>query len=222
MTRRVLVVAPHADDEVLGVGGTIARFAAQGDEVHVLVASRGYPPAFSVELERQTMEEALAAHRLLGVADTTFLDFPAAALDTVEHRDMNARLGEVVDRVAPQVVFVPFSGDIHLDHQHVFLSTLVALRPNGRLCPRAIYAYETLSETNWSVPYLMPNFVPNVFIDIGAHLETKIAAMQTFATQIKQFPHARSVEALRALAALRGSTVGCAAAESFVLIRHEF
>jgi N-acetylglucosamine malate deacetylase 1 len=222
MSRRVLVVAPHADDEVLGVGGTIARFAGRGDDVHVVIATKGYPPAFSPESGHQIEAETLAAHQLLGVANTVFLGLPAAALDTVEHRDMNARLTEVVGRVRPHLTFVPFGGDIHLDHQRVFLSTLVALRPNGRHCSQAIYAYETLSETHWSVPYLMPNFAPNVFVDITSHLDTKVAAMQAFASQIKPFPHARSAEALRALAALRGSTVGCAAAESFVLIRQEF
>ncbi len=221
MRRRVLVVAPHADDEVLGVGGTMARLAGEGDEVHIVVLTVGRPPAFDEAFERQGKQEALAAHRLLGVADTTFLDLPAAALDTIPHRDVNAELGAVVARLHPQVIFTPFAGDIHLDHQLAFLSTLVVTRPNGRFAPQSIYAYETLSETHWSVPYLMPNFAPNTFIDISPHLETKIAAMQAFTLQTKPFPHARSAEALRALAALRGSTVGCAAAESFVLLRQE-
>lgn len=221
MTRRVAVIAPHADDEVLGVGGTIARFAAEGDEVTVIVVSRGYPPDFPEDVEHRTDAEAAEAHRLLGVRETVFLGLPSAALDTLEHRELNARLGDAIARVAPDVTFIPFSGDIHLDHQQVALSTLIALRPTGEGRRRTIYAYETLSETNWSVPYLMPNFAPTVFIDITAYLDRKIAAMETYATQIRPFPHARSAEALRALAALRGSTVGCAAAEAFVLIRAE-
>jgi N-acetylglucosamine malate deacetylase 1 len=220
--RRVLIVAPHYDDEVLGVGGTMARLAAEGNRVSVVVVTRGYPPEFVEEVERQTEEEASAAHRLLGVTESIFLGLPAAGLDTIEHRELNAKLGEVVTRLRPEVVFVPFCGDIHLDHQHVFLSSLVVLRPHHRLCQQAIYAYETLSETNWSVPYLMPNFTPNTFIDITEYVDKKIAAMRIFATQIKAFPHTRSAEALGALATFRGSTVGCAAAEAFVLIRQQF
>lgn len=220
--KRVLVIAPHADDEVLGVGGTIARLTAEGNEVHVAVVTIGHPPAFDESLVQLGKQEALEAHRLLGVAETTFLDLPAAELDMVPHREVNAQLADVLHRVRPQIIFGPFAGDMHLDHQLAFLSLQVAARPNGRFTPRTIYAYETLSETNWSVPYVMPNFTPNTFIDVSAHVETKIAAMETFTTQIKPFPHARSAEALRALAAVRGSTVGCAAAEAFVLLRQEF
>ena len=219
MTQRVLVIAPHPDDEVLGAGGTIARLASKGAEVHVAVVTRGYPPAYSEAEEEQCRREAREAHALLGVSETTFLCFPAADLDSVPHRDLNAGLAEVLHTVKPDVLFVPFNGDVHLDHQRVFSSALVAARPNGGPSPRTIYAYETLSETNWGAPYLMPAFTPQVYVDIGSHLDVKISAMRAYASQIKPFPHERSADALRALATLRGSTVGCHAAEAFVLIR---
>jgi LmbE family N-acetylglucosaminyl deacetylase len=216
---RVLVIAPHGDDELLGVGGTMARRAAEGDEVHVVITTRGYPPLFSDEGEKRTRVELLAAHRLVGISQTVILDFPAAGLDTVPHAELNAKLAAVVADIRPEVVFIPFSGDIHRDHQRVFLSALVSLRPDGGRTRRAVYAYETLSETNWGAPYLMPNFVPNVYVDISDYLEIKIRAMETVTSQIKPFPHERSAEALRALATLRGGTVACSAAEAFVLIR---
>lgn len=215
----VLVVAPHPDDEVLGVGGTMARLAAAGEEVHVAVVTKGFPPYWDPEFIEQGRREAAEAHRRLGVREAYFLDFPAAALDTVPHRDLNAALGEVFARVRPQTVFVPFVGDIHADHQAVFLSALVAARPSGAAPPRALLAYETLSETNWNAPYLGPAFVPTVYSDVSAHLEAKLEAMRCFASQLKEFPHERSAEALRALAMLRGATVGLAAAEAFVLVR---
>lgn len=219
MNNKILVIAPHNDDEVLGVGGTIARFATEGAEVFVVIVTKGYPPEYTEESNQEDIKEALAAHQLLGVKDTIFLSFPAARLDTVPHRDVNIQLFEVIKKIQPDMLFIPFVGDIHLDHQRVFLSSLVAARPNTPYAPKAIYAYETLSETNWNSPYLAPNFVPNVFIDISAHLEAKIQAMQMYASQIQQFPHERSKESLRALATLRGSTVGCFAAEGFVLLR---
>jgi LmbE family N-acetylglucosaminyl deacetylase len=219
MTRRILVVAPHHDDEVLGVGGTMARLAAEGAEVHVVTVTRGYPPLFSDEGERQVQCEALRAHGMLGVAGSTCLDFPAAHLDTVPHADLNAALARQYSEVRPDVLFVPFNGDIHRDHQRVFLSALVAARPNGSPAPGTIYAYETVSETNWSAPYLTPGFHPTVFMDISEHLDAKIRAARAFESQMKPFPHERSAEALRALAAVRGSAVGRAAAEAFVLVR---
>lgn len=216
---KVLVVAPHPDDEVLGVGGTIARYAEEGAEVHVVVLTRGFPPDYPADAYLDARREASSAHQVLGVKNTIFLDLPAARIDTVPHRDVNAQIVKVFQEVQPDIVFVPFVGDIHLDHQLAFLSTLVAARPNHPLAPKAVYAYETLSETNWNAPYLAPNFVPNVYIDISAHLETKLKAMQMYASQIQPFPSERSEETLRALATLRGSTIGRYAAEAFYLVR---
>jgi N-acetylglucosamine malate deacetylase 1 len=219
MNRRILVIAPHPDDEVLGAGGTIARFADEGAEVYVAIMTKGYPPDFPEELNQTDRQEALAAHQVLGVKETLFLSLPAAQLDTVPHRDINAQLSELIHKIQPNTLFVPFIGDIHMDHQLVFLSSLVAARPNHPDAPKAIYAYETLSETNWNAPYLTANFVPNVFVDISPYLETKLEAMRMYASQIKLFPNERSEETLRALATLRGSTVGRFAAEAFCLIR---
>jgi N-acetylglucosamine malate deacetylase 1 len=215
----VLVIAPHPDDEVLGVGGTIARFAAEGAEVYVVVATKGYPPQFPENLYQEVRQEALVAHQHLGVTKTIFLSLPAAGLDTVPHREVNQELMEIFKEIQPDTLFIPFNGDLHLDHQIVFLSALVAARPISSAAPKTIYCYETLSETNWNAPYLTPNFVPNSFVDISIHLETKIQAMKQFKSQLQPFPHERSEESLRALATLRGSRVGCVAAEAFILLR---
>jgi LmbE family N-acetylglucosaminyl deacetylase len=219
MKERMLVVAPHPDDEVLGAGGALARAAAAGAETFVVIVTRGYPPAFCADLIAQGRREAAEAHRLLGVHETIELDFPAAAVDSVPHRDLNAALDEVMREVRPARLFIPFMGDVHLDHQRISHSALVASRPSASWTPQAVYAYETLSETNWNAPYLCPGFHPNVYLDISQHLETKIRAMQSYVSQVKPFPHERSIEALRALALLRGSTVGQTAAEAFVLVR---
>lgn len=216
---RVLVLAPHPDDEVLGVGGTIAKLVAGGATVTVAIVTTAVPPVFTEEVARLGREEGLAAHRVLGVTDSRFLLFPAAGLDAVLHRELNAGLKELFDELRPTTVFVPFAGDMHLDHQLVFSSALVCCRPTTPETPRAVYAYETLSETNWNAPYVTPAFTPTVFVDISAHLDTKVAAMSAYASQLQAFPHERSLEALRALALLRGATVNVAAAEGFVLVR---
>ncbi|MBW4432884.1 MAG: PIG-L family deacetylase [Pelatocladus maniniholoensis HA4357-MV3] len=219
MNHKILIIAPHPDDEILGVGGTIARFAAEKNEVYVVIMTQGYPPDFSEEMNQIDRQEALAAHQILGVKETIFLSFPAARLDNVPHRDMNEQLLKLIQRIQPDMLFVPFIGDLHMDHQRVFLSSLVAARPNNPYAPKSIYAYETLSETNWNAPYITANFVPNVFVNISAFLETKLEAMRLYASQIKPFPNERSEESLRALATLRGSTVNLFAAEAFYLIR---
>lgn len=219
MTKKVLVIAPHPDDEVLGVGGTMARLADEGAEVCVVIVTKAYPPEYDETIADCDRLQATEAHKILGVKQTIILLLPAARLDSIPHGEINRQLREVILEIKPDIIYIPFTGDIHLDHQKVFLSALVASRPNGGFAPRTIYAYETLSETNWNAPYLSPGFIPNVFVDISAHLETKIQAMQKYATELKPFPNERSEESLRALATLRGSTVHCFAAEAFVLIR---
>jgi len=167
----------------------------------------------------ESLREAAKAHALLGVAETHYLELPAAELDGVAHADLNAAIGSLIDNIKPVTLFMPFLGDIHLDHQLVFRSVMVAARPRALHYPPRLLAYETLSETNWSAPYLEPHFQPHLFIDIAETLERKIAAFQCFESQCRSFPDERSPEALRALAQLRGATVRRHAAEAFVVIR---
>ena len=216
---RVLVLAPHPDDEVLGVGGVMARLAAAGARVEVGIVTEGKPPQYSAVQVATVRAEAAAAHAVLGVAATHALGLPAAGLDRLPHAELNRAIADLVTAVRPDTLFVPFPGDIHRDHQLVFEAAMVAARPAGPDYPLRILAYETLSETNWNAPFLTPAFTPNVFIDITATLDTKIAAFSKFVSQVRAFPSERSVEAVSALARLRGATVHRAAAEAFVLVR---
>ena len=216
---RALIIAPHPDDEVLGAGGTIARLARQGADVQVCVLTRGDPPRFPEGATERVRRESQVAHQRLGVAQTHFCDFPAAELDRVPHAELNARIGEIVERFRPDALFVPFIGDIHLDHQFAFISAMVAARPRHAEAPKLILAYETLSETNWLAPGITPAFVPNMFIDISDTIDAKIDAFAAFESQVRPFPDERSLEALRALAAVRGASVYRRAAEAFMLVR---
>lgn len=217
---RTLVIAPHPDDEVLGAGGTIARLTAAGMEVLVAIVTTSAPPAYSEDYTAQLRCEARRANELLGVKETLWLNQPAAQLAEVPHHALNASLRHVIDEQSPTALLLPFVGDIHLDHQLAFLSALVASRPHQSKFPRMIMAYETVSETHWNAPYLTPGFIPNVFIDIEATLPRKLEAMQLYKSQLRGFPHQRSLDALQALAVMRGTSVHCSAAEAFVLIRH--
>ncbi|TPJ57310.1 PIG-L deacetylase family protein [Mesorhizobium sp. B2-6-1] len=217
---RLLVIAPHPDDEVLGCGGTIARMAAQGAEVHVAVVTRGSPPAFTEEMTERVRSEAKAAHACLGVQQAHWLDLPAAQIAETPHATLNRALLTLLRDVVPDTLLIPFVGDVHMDHQLIFLSSLVAARPTQSQYPRTIMAYETVSETNWNAPYVTPSFVPNVFIDIASTLDRKLEAASMFASQIRDFPHERSIETLRALAIVRGTAAHLRAAEAFVLLRN--
>lgn len=218
--KRVLVLAPHPDDEVLGVGGTMARLVDEGHEVYVAIVTRGDEELFNPELIAQGRREAQKAHRILGVRETRFLDqFPAAKLDTVPHYQLNSAIAELIQSIKPAMLFVPFYGDIHKDHRLVFESALVAARPDPGATVKEIYAYETLSETNWNAPTITPAFTPNVYFDISQSIDRKLEAMAVFRSQLRDFPHERCLEALRALSQLRGASVGADNAEAFMLIR---
>ena len=215
----ILVLAPHPDDEVLGPGGTVAKRADEGRDVFVVIVTRADPsifPDYSVEEGRG---EAQRADGILGVRKTMFLEgFPAALLDTVPQSSLNAAIQEVVHEIEPEVLLIPFPGDLHQDHRKVAEAGLVAARPGGVHRVRAVWAYETVSETHWNWA-LGPPFLPNGYVNISSSLEVKMEAATAYRSQMRPFPHERSIRALRALAVTRGATVGVAAAEAFQLIR---
>lgn len=215
----VLVIAPHPDDEVLGVGGTMLRHLADGDAVHVVVCTRGEDARFGRAQVETVQAEARRAHALLGVTGAAFLDLPSAVLDTVPGADVNAALAAVFDAVGPDTVYVPHVGDVHRDHQIVFNAAMVCCRPVDRAAPTRVLAYETVSETDWNAAPTTPAFVPNVYVDITAHIDRKLAACATYASQMRPAPSQRSIDALRALSTVRGSVAGCHHAEAFMLIR---
>ena len=217
---RVLVLAPHPDDEVLGCGGTMARLGDEGHAVVAAIVTRGDPRMFEPALIERGRREALDAHRVLGIGQTMFLEgFPAALLDTVPHADLVDALRRLVRDVAPDVMLIPFAGDLHRDHRLVFEAALASARPDGPSGVGTLLAYETLSQTNWNAPFLTPAFTPTVYLDVSTALDRKLKAMAQFQTQLRPFPHERSLEAIEALARFRGATAGTAAAEAFVLIR---
>lgn len=216
----VLVIATHPDDEVLGCGGVMARHADRGDQVHALVVTRGAPDVFHHEFVEQVRREFREAQEVLGTTGFQFLDFPAPKLDSVAGYELASSIGQVIRSLQPQVVYLPHRGDIHADHQAVFQATLVAARPINDCPVRTLLCYETLSETEWAAPFGDNAFMPTVFVDITETLDRKLQAMACYHSQLKEPPHSRSLQALEAQARLRGATVGLAAAEAFVQIRH--
>ncbi|HEY4240990.1 MAG TPA: PIG-L deacetylase family protein [Kofleriaceae bacterium] len=220
----MLVVAPHADDETLGVGGTLARHVAAGDDVHVAVVTGHGPephPLWPRALWDKIRGEAARAMAVLGVPHLHFEEVPAALVADQPVYALNRTVGGIVARLEPEILYVPFPFDLHKDHREIFHALSVAWRTSaavGRKI-REVYCYEVQSETHWNAPYLEAGFLPNTWVDIGAHLETKLRALGCYESQIRPAPDARSLEAVRALAVWRGSQQSMLAAEAFVCVR---
>ena len=217
--KRVLVVAPHPDDETLGVGGTIAKHSAQGDEVFVLMVSGHLPPIYSRKAYEETVSEAYSAFSVLGVKKSEFLEIPATMIGDQPLHEVNARISKVVNDFNPHIVLCPYP-DRHIDHRLVFDSVMVATRPLGAGKDiKIVAAYETLSETHWNAPHIEPNFTPNWVIDISEFISVKLRALNCYQSQISDFPGPRSIEAIEALAKFRGTQAGFGYGEGMHIIR---
>lgn len=217
--KRVLVVAPHPDDETLGVGGTIAKYSAQGDEVFVLMVSGHLPPIYSRKAYEETVSEAYSAFSVLGVERSEFLEIPATMIGDQPLHEVNGRISKVVSDFNPHIVLCPYP-DRHVDHRLVFDSVMVATRPVGvGRDIEIVAAYETLSETHWNAPHIEPNFTPNWVVDISGYIDTKLAALKCYKSQISEFPGPRSIEAVEALAKFRGTQAGFGYGEGFHVVR---
>lgn len=217
--KQALVIAPHPDDETLGVGGTIKRLGESGFDVSVLTVAAHMPPLYTTEVHETTVRESRAAQKVLGVHDGIFLDNPAVLLGSIPLHEFNSMILDHVRSIAPDVLLVPYY-DRHVDHRMVFDACMVAARPVGvGKDIKLVAAFETISETHWNAPHIEPNFTPNFFVDITAQIDKKIEAMSCFKSQLHEFPGPRSIEALKALALFRGSQAGYGYAEAFHIIR---
>jgi len=221
----VLVFAPHADDEVLGCGGTIAKYVKAGHNVYVCVVTSGNKDIWDQsEMVKNNWPsplypEASEAHKILGVKETFYLGFPCVTLENVPRHILNGAVDTVIQQVKPDVVYIPHYGDMQKDHAVTAEAVMVAVRPKTDHVVRAVYGYETLSETEWNTPCVKNVFIPNVYENIDGYVDLKVQAMECYKSQIADFPNPRSSQAIRALAQLRGLTMCVPAAEAFMLVR---
>ena len=215
--KSLVVIAPHPDDETLGAGGTIARFAEAGVKVSVLIVSGHLPPLYPQEAFETTRREADAALKILGAHDWEFLQIPATKVHEAPVAEVTGKINAFINARAPEAVLLPFP-DRHIDHRVLFDYSVVACRPVHDKAPKIVLAYETLSETHWNVPGVEAAFVPELFVDVTDHIEKKKAALDAYASQVHTAP-SRSIEACMALARFRGSQNGFTYAEAYKVIR---
>ncbi len=216
----ILVVAPHPDDESLGCGGTLLRHIDEGHSVHwLIVTSMTLAQGFSAErIAARNMEIEMVAstYRFAGVHRS---ELPTTRLDTLPMGDLVDVVGKTFQTVLPDTVYLPYRNDAHSDHAAVFDATVSCCKSFRHPSVKRVYAYETLSETEYGLRPDDPGFRPNLFIDIGDQLERKLQILNLYAGEMGIFPFPRSEECVRAQAALRGSKAGLRAAEAFMVLK---
>ena len=221
----VLVVAAHPDDEILGCGGTIARYRKEGHPVSLLILADGVggrqesgsaPKAIELE-ERQRC--ARRANSLLGVDDLTLLSYPDNRMDEVSLLDIVQDIERALGRCKPAIVYTHHSSDVNIDHRRVHDAVITACRPQPGQCVRKLLFFETPSSTEWRPATSLPSFEPQWFVDISDTLALKLQAMAAYGPELRDFPHPRSLAAIEHLARWRGASIGLSAAEAFVLGR---
>lgn len=216
---RVLVIAAHPDDEVLGMGATIALHSSRGDQVRIVVVTDGSSTQYPDDAETRARkeQEAVRAAAELGVADYVHLDLPDMRLDTLAHVELNGIVESHVRELSPEVVYT-VQPDVNLDHRLLFDAVAVATRPTPGHCVRRLLTYAPTSSTEWT-PAAVNWFIPNWYVDVTETLEHKVAAFAHYETEQREYPHPRSERAIRAAASFHGSSCGCDYAEPFVLVR---
>jgi LmbE family N-acetylglucosaminyl deacetylase len=216
---RVLIFAAHPDDELLGLGGTVAKHAAAGDEVVAVIASEGATARYADDAKQALEASCRAAAKILGIADVRFLGVPDQRMDARPIVDVTQTMEPILRDVAPEVVYLHHWGDLNRDHRIVSEAAQVACRPVGTSYPRRVYCFETPSSSEWGPPDPASQFVPTRFVDVTGTIEAKLQAMACYTTECRPAPHPRSLEALRARAAMWGSVISRPYAEAFVVLR---
>lgn len=224
--KTVLIVAAHPDDEILGVGGTAARHVAEGDVVYALILGEGQTSrgAHREDISREIVEKlhknTLESAEAVGFREVFFADFPDNRFDAVNLLDIVKAVEQKIREIQPQIVYTHYSGDLNIDHQCTARAVLTATRPMADCCVEELYAFETLSSSEWNFDYsAQPAFCPNVFVDITDYYEKKEQAMNCYVSELCTFPHPRSLTGMDVLSKTRGMAAGMERAEAFMALR---
>lgn len=218
--KKVLVVAPHPDDETLGCGGTLLKHHDKGDEIHWLIVTHMFEEqGFSKFKIKKRDQEVKNVANLYRFHSTHKLKYPTSELEIIKLGKLIGGISEVVKKVQPEIIYVPYPGDVHTDHEIVFNATIACTKSFRYPFVKKVLAYETLSETDFGINPDHNGFRPNLFVDISKYLDKKIEIMKVFESEIGDFPFPRSEKAIRSLAAVRGAACGAQAAESFMILR---
>lgn len=238
ISKSVMVCVGHADDEILGMGGTIAKHVADGDRVHIVIMTDGATGVRGLDKQRRarTGEEILAeaqssfnapgwrnAHKaalILGVHSITVHDLPDSRFDAVDILDLAKKIEVEIDTHHPEIVYTHHSGDLNTDHQRTHEAVVVACRPKPSHPVRELYFFEVPSSTEWNTPGSRPPFLPSRFVDITAYAEKKEEVLRdAYGCEMRENIHPRSISGVYALNSWRGASCGVEQAEAFMVGR---
>ncbi len=223
MFKRILVLAAHPDDEVLGCGGSIAKFADQGAIVHAAFFADGVFSRGDSVQQREYLSVRRAASQkacdILGVKTVSFGEYPDNRMDTLALLDITKALEKVIAEHQPDAIFTHHAGDLNIDHRRMHEAAATACRPQSGHPVKTVLCFEVPSSTEWQFPGSGPAFTPNWFVDISGTLDRKLAALEAYASELRAWPHPRSRQAVEHMARWRGATVGVDAAEAFMVAR---
>ena len=216
MKNNILVVAVHPDDETLGCGGTLLKHKANGDKIHWLICTTLNK---NNSYYKKREKEISKVSKLYNFNSVHQLQFETTMVDQYSMSELIKFISGVINKVRPNIIYLPFKEDVHTDHKKLFEASYSCTKSFRYSFIKKIYMMETLSETDFAPSIKKDSFTPNTFVDISRYINKKIKIMKVYKSEIKNHPFPRSEKTIRALATFRGSTSGCKFAESFVLLK---
>lgn len=224
MNKKVLVVAAHPDDELLGVGATIVKHIENGDMCYALILGEGITSRYNkrdladISKVEELHEDTFQAAKVIGYEKVYLENFPDNRFDSVDLLDIIKIIEKYIEKIKPDIIYTHHSGDLNVDHRKAYEAVLTATRPIGDFYVKEIYCFETVSSTEWNFEY-NDIFKPNYFIDVTFTLDKKLEAVNFYKSEMKNFPHPRSIENLEITAKRWGSVIGKKYAEAFEVVR---
>ncbi|QPH98686.1 PIG-L family deacetylase [Campylobacter concisus] len=216
MKNKILVVAVHPDDETLGCGGTLLKHKHNGDKIYWLICTKIDEGSDYYTTRENEIKRASDVYKFDGVFS---LGLKTMRVDEYSMGELIGKVSKVINEVKPNIIYLPFRGDVHSDHRKIFEASYSCTKAFRYPFIKKIYMMETLSETEFAPSTKEDSFIPNSFVDISEYFEKKIEIMKIFKSEVAEHPFPRSEKNIRALAVLRGATCGCEYAESFMLLK---
>lgn len=232
---KVLVIAAHPDDEVLGMGGTIKKLTKTGHDVKIVIMTTGITSRRSTNYKnsqiydtnsetvktmknqiKELQKDAIRSSKILGVKNIEFKDFPDNELDIVSNLEITKKIEKIISDYKPDIVYTHSKFDINVDHRALYNATITATRPRNKCNIKDVISFEVPSSTEWDFP---SQFSPNIFVDISNELSSKLNALKQYKTELEKFPHPRSLESVEIISKRWGTVSGFKAAEAFCLVR---
>ena len=216
----IAVISTHTDDETLGCGGTLLKSKSNGDNLYWIIATRIYDNhGYSKDKIKERDKEIESVSKKYGFSGVFELGVPTTKLDSIPLGELVKKMSLIFDEVKPQFIILPFRGDVHSDHRVMFDAGFSCTKSFRYKSIKRVLMMETLSETEFAPALEQCAFIPNYYVDINKFLDKKIEIMKTYKSEIRRHPFPRSEKNIRALASFRGASVGCKAAEAFVLLK---